>query len=135
VTLNTFYNFQCAACAASGIRVDSWTDNNTFAGYTYVGLTGSGGVGVHINPVSPTTFTAVYALHFTQLAIDTFGTGLGRYGVVLNNCQAMQCEAFFQDPPAENGSFNGANCTSYWWKSFQSGGSIFIHEKAVSTGL
>ena len=54
-------------------------------------------------------------MHIQHLQIDTFGTGLGRYGAVLNNSKQIVCDMFYNDPQAENGAFTGTNGLSYLW--------------------
>lgn len=116
VTDSTFHNMHCNAAYSYVQRFDSWTDTITFSGNTYGSVNGSGGVGVINNPGSPTVETGVYNIHWHHLAIDTFGTGLGRYGVVLNAGKGFTCDKFFQGPCAENGDLVGTNCASYQFR-------------------
>jgi hypothetical protein len=135
VTLNTFHNCQANNVAVVGFQLEQWADSNTFTGNTYAGVSGSGGIGFIANEAGAALRT-VYNTRLEQLAIDNFGSGLGRYGVVLNLSAGMYCGAYFNDPAAENGSFIGNNCNSYYWAHMRTGSDdIFVHQKNFSTGL
>jgi hypothetical protein len=135
VTLNTFHGCQANNCVSLGIQIEMWADTNTFSGNTYIGISGFGGIGLWVNGANAGLRT-VYNTRFEQLAIDTFGTGLARYGTILNLSAGMYCGAYFQDPPAENGAFVAGNCHSYQWNHMDGAtDGILVHQKAVTTGL
>lgn len=135
LTLNDFHNCQANNAVSLGIQIEQWADSNTFTGNTYIGLSGFGGIGLWVNGAGAGLRT-VYNTRFEQLAIDTFGGGLSRYGTVLNLSAGMYCGAYFQDPPAENGSFVANNCHSYQWNHMDGAtDGIVVHQKGVSTGL
>jgi hypothetical protein len=147
VTDLTFYNCQANNVNGVGFRIEYWADTITFAGFNYAQISGSGGVGFIVNQAASGT-PSVYNIHIESLAIDTFSTGLGRYGMVLSYSKGIYCGAYYQGPVAENGDFIGTNCTSYQIRklitSTASSGynagtspidSIYIHQKAVATGL
>lgn len=114
-TDETFENIWFANAILIGIRLESWTDDIVFTGYTYAAISGSGGVGFIINQGASST-PSVYGIHIEQMAIDTFGTGLGRYGVFLNQSKGITCDFFYQGPTAENGDIVGTLCTSYQFR-------------------
>lgn len=135
ITLNVFEDFSIWYCSMRGILLQNWTDNNLFAGFTYLGIYGLNSYGYGVNAVNPTVETGVYSIHFEQLAVDTFGSGLNRSGVILNASKGMTCDLFHQLPVAENGDFVATNCISYQFRKLKSDNTIYIHQKAVSSGL
>jgi hypothetical protein len=121
VTLNDF-RVQLASCWKYGIRPDTWFDTNHFVGTTYVAMSGPDSVGFINNPQSPDVETGVYNVSFDKLAVDTFKapTSLRRYGAVLFAGKDFKCGSYFNDPPAENGSFIArASCQSFDWDGKQ----------------
>lgn len=134
ITLNTFRDTTFyQGIGAFGILLDSWFDTNTFTGNTYMQLTGSGSLGFGINSISPTVETGVYNVYIDHMAIDTFGSGLNRTGVILNASKAIYCDGYFQDPLAENGSFAGTNCLSYDWRAKKdSSNDIHLYQKNIT---
>ena len=113
-TLNTYDECQGSNVYNLGFRFEAWADSNTMTGNCYAAIWGSGGVGFIINQANAGT-PSVYNMHIQHLQIDTFGTGLGRYGAVLNNSKQIVCDMFYNDPQAENGAFTGTNGLSYLW--------------------
>jgi hypothetical protein len=118
VTDNEFYSCQFANITFRAIKINEWSDSNTWTGNTYAGLSGSGSIGLVVNEGHTNNYS-VYNHHFQHLAFDTFGTGLSRTGVVLFESKMMFCEEYFNDPEAENGAFlarvPGHECLSYRW--------------------
>lgn len=136
VTNNNFHNTQFANVLFRGIKISQWADTNTFSGNTYVGLVGSGSIGVMVNEGRVNNYT-VYNIHFEHLAVDSFaGTGPNRTGVVLFESKMMFCDEYFNDPEAENGHFIGTSCLSYRWMTCTPAtNNIYMHEKGFSRGL
>jgi hypothetical protein len=121
-------------CLFRGLKLDNWTDTVTFRGNTLLNVTGANGGGLGVNEGRSGT-PSVYNIHFEQLAVDTFGSGLSRFGVALFESKGITCDAFYQNPAAELGDFTGTACTSYQFRKLKSDDTIYIHQKAVSTGL
>lgn len=115
VTDNTFHDCSFGNVLFRGIKVNEWADTNTFSGNTYIGLSGMNGIGVIFNEGHTNNYSC-YNFHIEQLAIDTFGSGLSRYGVVLQESWGISCSAFYQSPIAENGDLIGTNCVSYQFR-------------------
>jgi hypothetical protein len=133
-TDNTFYNCQFANCASRGIKINVWSDSNTFAGNTYVGLTGASSIGFVVNEGRDPT-PSVYNVHVQHMAIDTFaGSGSGRTAVALFESKMMFFDQLFNDPQAENGILNFSTisaCLSYYIKTCDPGtNNIKIHVPA-----
>jgi hypothetical protein len=134
VTLNNFEDLQGTNVLFRGIKLEDWSDSNEFSGQTRMNMTGANAIGVMINEANSGT-PSVYNTHFTNLAVDTFGSGLSRIGVVLNNSKGITCDEFHQLPVAEGGDFIGTSCLSYQLRKMKSDNSIYIHQKNVSSGL
>jgi len=130
-----FHNCNAANVYVRGIKVEQWSDTMTFTGMTYIGLQGANAVGVVVNEGHVNNYS-VYNYHFEHLVVDTFGTGLNRTAVILDESKLMFCDQFFNDPEAENGHFVGSLCLSYRWATCTPGtNNIYLHEKGFSRGL
>lgn len=113
VTLNTFDNLNTIACVVMGIQFSQWCDNNVFPGMTRICVTGAGGIGVRFND-SAISDVGVYSNTFDHLAVDTFGTGLGRTAVLMNDTKGNAFSYFYNDPQAESGDIvTTANTASF----------------------
>lgn len=133
VTDNTFENCQASNVNGIGFRFEAWADTNTMSGATYAGIVGLNGIGFILNQGNSGT-PSVYNMNIEHLAIDTFGTGLNRFGMVLNNSKAIYWGAYFNLPNAENGSFVGTNCLSYLGNETLGTNAIYQHQKNFSVG-
>ena len=133
-TDNTYHDTVIANAQFRGIKMNEWCDTNTFTGNTYIGVVAANGAGIVVNEGHTNNYT-VYNIYFEHLAVDTFGSVGGRYGVVLFESKMMFCDQFFQDPQAELGAFVATSCLSYNWIACNPGtNNIIIHQKGVSTG-
>jgi hypothetical protein len=104
VTLNWITNISAYSVNVCGFCFKNWTDNNLFRNI-YIALVGLNSTGVVHNTGTPTVDSnGVYANNFHDLAIDTFGSGLNRAGVVLNATKELMIDNYFQAPTAELGS-------------------------------
>lgn len=135
-TDNTFYNCQFTNIAVRGIKIDVWSDSNTFAGNTYVGLSGSGSIGFTINEGRDPT-PSCYNVVVEHMAVDTFGIGLSRTAVALFESKMIRFNQLFNDPQAENGILNSATisaCLSYWIFTCDPGtNNMKLHTSGFST--
>jgi len=112
VTDNEFRSCQFNDVVFRGIKINEWADTNTFSGNTYAGLSGLNGIGLVINEGRTNNYS-VYNTVFQHFAIDTFGTGLNRKGVVLFESKMIVINQYFQDPQAEAGAFTNTAGLSY----------------------
>lgn len=104
-TLNSFTGLSAAGVCGTGIDLASWCDSNQFDGVTHLYLIAAGAVGLEANSAAPTENVGVYANHFGQLAVDTFGVMAGRVGVRLNRCHSIEIDHYANGPAAEGGQF------------------------------
>lgn len=143
-TNNTFFDTVLANVITRGIKINEWSDSNSFPGYTYIGLSsGANSIGIIINE-GRTNNGTVYNTTWEHLAIDIFGSLGNRYGVVFQESKGMSILEMLTGPTLESGDFVGTNCTSYYVKKLVNTGSsvtgsgldsIYVHQKALSTGL
>lgn len=147
-TDNTFYSFTFGTCLSRGIKINIWCDSNNFEGYTYIALGAANAIGIIANE-GRTNNGTVYNTTFQHVAVDIFGALGGRIGVAFQESKGMIIDELLVGPTFEGGSFIGSNCTSYQVRELVNSGStvstsnggpaandsLFIHQKAVTTGL
>ncbi len=104
-TLNSFSGLSASGVCGVGIDLASWCDSNQFDGITYLNLVGDGAVGIEANTAAPLTNLGVYANHFGQVAVDTWGVMTGRVGVRLNACHSIHIDHYANGPAAEGGQY------------------------------
>lgn len=102
VTLNDFVNVSAVNAQQYCFNFAQWADTND-ALNTYCQINGMSSSGIVFNSGAPTTNNGVYADSFVNLAVDTFGTGLNRAGIIFNNANQIFVEQFSQSPQAERG--------------------------------
>lgn len=104
-TLNSFSGLSASGVCGVGIDLASWCDSNQFDGITYLNLVANGAVGIEANTAAPAQNLGVYANHFGQVAVDTWGVMSGRVGLRLNHCHSIDIDHYANGPAAEGGQY------------------------------
>jgi hypothetical protein len=112
VTDSVFHNCQFNNAVFRGFKFNNWCDTVTFSGNSYVGLSGSNGIGVVVNEGRINNYS-VYNVKFQHLAVDTFGGPLNRAGVYLYESKQIYIDGYYNDPQAELGAIVNIACASY----------------------
>lgn len=133
VTLNHFSDLSFANAQASCVNFVAWADTNNFKD-VYCQINGSGSDGVIFNSGTPSSNVGVYADSMAGIAIDTFGTGLNRTGIVFNNANQIYVQDFSQSPVAENGAYVNNGSGSYQIIGYNNtAGGAYLYNYALNT--